>query len=450
MGRLFGTDGARGVANSELTCELAMNIGRAAAMVLSSPENRHPLVVIGKDTRISCNMLEAALVAGLCSVGANVLLLGVIPTPAVAYLVQRYKADAGVMISASHNPCEFNGIKLFNSEGYKLPDEVEEKIEAIVLDGAETPPCPTGGEIGRVTTCENATEDYIKYLLRTTSVDLTGMRLLIDCANGAASATAASLFTRLGADCIMVNNHPNGVNINEKCGSTHIELLSSQVKANKCFAALAFDGDADRCLALDENGNLIDGDQIMVALGLYLQEQGQLDHNTIVATVMSNFGFFGACKELGINTVATKVGDRYVLEEMLKSGYVIGGEQSGHVILKQFATTGDGQLTAVQLLTACRNKGWKMSKLAELMPRFPQVIVNVKADAAGKAAYAANQELAAEIEAANQAMDGNGRILIRPSGTEPVIRVMVEGKDFDAINKIALDLAEKIKKAIGG
>lgn len=448
MGRLFGTDGARGVANSELTCEMAMAIGRAAAMVLLETEHRRPRVVIGKDTRVSSDMLEAALVAGLCSVGADVSLLGVVPTPAVAYLVKHYEADAGVMISASHNPCEYNGIKLFNGEGYKLSDELEEEIEAIVLDGAQTPPCPTGGDVGRVNRCKNAVDDYVRHLLTVTDVDLRGMRLAVDCANGSASATARKLFSALGADCVFLNDQPDGVNINENCGSTHIEQLSDFVKKLKFFAGVAFDGDADRCLAVDEQGNLVDGDKIIAALALDMKEKGELPGDAAVVTVMSNLGFFRCCEENGIAAVSTKVGDRYVLEEMVKSGYMIGGEQSGHIIFLKHATTGDGQMSAIKLLSVCREKGWKLSRLAGVMERYPQVMLNVRATAEQKAKYAADEKLAAQIKAAGDSLGRDGRVLVRVSGTEPLLRVMVEGKDFDTINDLAVDLAEKIKAAI--
>ena len=441
MGRLFGTDGARGVANSELTCELAMAIGRAAAMVLIEVEHRRPRVVIGKDTRVSSDMLEAAIVAGLCSVGADAVLLGVVPTPAVAYLVKEYGADAGVMISASHNPCEYNGIKIFNGEGYKLSDALEEEIEAIVLDGAKTPPCPTGGEIGRITRCETAVDDYVRHLLSITDVSLRGMRLAVDCANGSASATARKLFSALGADCVFLNDQPDGVNINADCGSTHIEQLAEFVKKLKYFAGVAFDGDADRCLAVDEQGNLVDGDKIIAALALDMKEKGELDGNAAVATVMSNLGLFRFCEEHGITPVTTKVGDRYVLEEMLKSGYAIGGEQSGHIIFRHHATTGDGQMSAVKLLAMCRERGQKLSAVGGMMERYPQVMINVKADAK----YTADAELAAAVEKAGAGLGRDGRILVRPSGTEPLIRVMVEGRDFDVINKLAVELAETIQ-----
>lgn len=448
MGRLFGTDGARGVANTELTCEQAMAIGRAAAMVLIQVEHRRPCVLIGKDTRVSSDMLEAALVAGLCSVGADVRLLGVVPTPAVAYLVGKYGADAGIMISASHNPCEYNGIKLFNGEGYKLSDELEEQIEAIVLDGAQTPPCPTGGDIGRVSRCDRAVDDYVSHLLSVTDVDLRGMRLAVDCANGSASATARKLFSALGADCVFLNDQPDGVNINENCGSTHIEKLAEFVKKLKFFGGVAFDGDADRCLAVDEQGNLLDGDKIIAALASDMKEKGELDGNAAVVTVMSNLGFFRYCEANGITPVSTKVGDRYVLEEMLNSGYSIGGEQSGHIIFRHYATTGDGQLSAVKLLSMARERGWKLSRIGAMMERYPQVMINVRADAAQKAKYAADTALAEEIEKAGAALGRDGRVLVRVSGTEPLLRIMVEGKDFDTINRLAVELGEKIKEAI--
>ena len=448
MGRLFGTDGARGVANTELTCELSMSIGRAAAMVLIESAHRRPRVVIGKDTRASSDMLEAALTAGLCSVGADVMLLGVVPTPAVAYLVKEYEADAGIMISASHNPCEYNGIKIFNGEGYKLSDALEEEIEAIVLDGAQTPPAPTGGAVGRVSTCKNAVDDYVRHLLSVTDVDLRGMRLAVDCANGSASATARKLFSALGADCVFLNDQPDGVNINENCGSTHIEQLADFVKKLKYFAGVAFDGDADRCLAVDEQGNLVDGDKIIAALALDMKEKGALTGDAAVVTVMSNLGFFRCCESNGVNPVSTKVGDRYVLEEMLKSNYKIGGEQSGHIIFLDHATTGDGQLSAVKLLSLCREKGQKLSKIGAVMERYPQVMMNVKADADQKARYAADTSLADKIKAANDTLGRDGRVLVRVSGTEPVIRVMVEGREFDEINRLAVELAEEIKTAL--
>ena len=449
MGRIFGTDGARGVANTDLSCELAMSIGRAAAMVLIDVQRRRPRVLIGKDTRVSSDMLEAALIAGLCSVGADVITLGFVPTPAVAYLTCLYKADASIMISASHNPCEYNGLKIFNSEGYKLSDALENEIEEIVLDGTRKPAAPTGGKIGRVTRCKSAVEDYVKYIKSTTNVSLHGMKLAIDCANGAASETARLLFPALGADCMFLSDHPDGININEGCGSTHIDRLSEIVSKLDFDAGIAFDGDADRCLAVDEKGGLVDGDQIIAILATDLHSKAKLDGGAAVVTVMSNLGLFRYFEEAGILPVTTKVGDRYVLEEMRRSGYAIGGEQSGHVIFRHYATTGDGQLTAVQMLASCREQGKKMSELGGLMKRFPQVMKSVKADTDAKARFNADEELAEMIKTAGEGLGREGRVLVRVSGTEPVIRVMVEGSDFDAIDKVANELADAIVKKLG-
>ena len=450
MGRLFGTDGARGVANTELTCELAMQIGRAAAEVLITADGKRPKVLIGKDTRASGDMLESALSAGLCSVGADVYLLGVVPTPAVAFLAKAYAADAAVMISASHNPCEYNGIKIFNGEGYKLSDALEEQIEAIVLDHAVELPTPVGGAVGRVTVCEKAADDYIRHLLSTVSVDLNGLHIAVDCANGSASVTAKKLFSALGVRCEVLSCTPDGVNINDNCGSTHMEQLVAYVKKHKLDGGVAFDGDADRCLAVDENGNILDGDQMIAAVAYDLKERGELRGNTAVVTVMSNLGFFRYCESAGIDVASTKVGDRYVLEEMLKNDFVIGGEQSGHIIMRQFATTGDGQLSALHLLSMARRLGWKLSRVGALMQRYPQVLANVRADADAKAKYAADEGIAKLIDDTNKALDRDGRVLVRPSGTEPLIRVMVEGKDFDVINQAAVTICDAIKNLIGG
>lgn len=449
MGRLFGTDGARGVANRELTCELAMNIGRAAAKVLISAEHRRPKILVGKDTRASGDMLETALAAGLCSVGADVYQLGVVPTPAVAYLVKEYGAQAGVMISASHNPCEYNGIKIFNGDGYKLSDTLEEEIEAIVLDGAECLPSPEGGDVGRVHVCDTAVQDYVRHVQSVAEGDLKGMKLAVDCANGSASATARALFSALGADAVYLNEEPDGVNINENCGSTHIDKLAAYVREHDCFAGVAFDGDADRCLAVDENGKVVDGDQIMAALALDMKDKGELAGDVVVGTVMSNLGFKRCCEENGIRAVATKVGDRYVLEEMIRGGYALGGEQSGHIILLRHATTGDGQMSAVKLLAACRRREMSLSKLCGIMEHYPQVMKNIRADNAQKAAYNADETLAALIREADEALGREGRVLVRQSGTEPLIRVMVEGKDFNEIDRLASRLADQIAAAIG-
>ncbi|MGI6264068.1 MAG: phosphoglucosamine mutase [Acutalibacteraceae bacterium] len=444
MGRLFGTDGARGVANRELTPELAMNIGRAAAKVLISAEHRRPKILVGKDTRASGDMLETALAAGLCSVGADVVLLGVVPTPAVAFLVKAYDAQAGVMISASHNPCEYNGIKIFNGEGYKLPDALEEQIEAIVLDGAGEVPCPEGGDVGRVTVCDTAVADYVAHVASVAECPLTGMRIAVDCANGSASATARALFAALGADAIILNDQPDGVNINENCGSTHIEALGAFVKEHGLEGGVAFDGDADRCLAVDENGAVIDGDQIMAALALDMKEKGELAGNAVVGTVMSNLGFRRCCEQNGITPIAAKVGDRYVLEEMRAHGYALGGEQSGHIILLRHATTGDGQMSAVKLLTACRRKGMALSQMGGVMERYPQVLKNLRVTPEQKAAFTQSEPAKRAIDAADAALGEDGRVLVRLSGTEPLIRVMAEGKRLDEIDRLVNDLADEI------
>lgn len=448
MGKLFGTDGARGVANTELTCELAMNIGRAAALVLTEETHRRPQIIIGKDTRISSDMLEGALTAGICSVGADVMQLGVVPTPAVACLVRKYHADAGVMISASHNPVEYNGIKIFNGEGYKLPDRIEDKIEALVLDAKPIPVTWQGGEVGRVRRGISAVQDYVADLLTTVEGDLSGLRIAVDCANGSASATAPLLFSTLGAECDILFANPDGVNINHDCGSTHIATLAEFVKENHYDIGVAFDGDADRCLAVDETGELIDGDKLIAIYAYYLKKAGRLKRNTMVATVLSNLGFSRFGEKNGINVVKTQVGDRYVLEEMLRSGYCLGGEQSGHVIFLDYATTGDGQLSALQLLSILKRSGQKASELAALMQVYPQTMVNVKVGAGAKERLKDDAEIAAAVKSAEESLKGDGRVLVRPSGTEPLIRIMVEGRDQDEIERLADSLAAVITKRL--
>ena len=449
MGRLFGTDGARGVANTELTCELAMEIGRAAAMVLTEMTQRRPQIVIGMDTRISSDMLESALTAGICSVGADAVRLGVIPTPAVAYLVQKYHADAGVVISASHNPVEYNGIKIFNGDGYKLSDALEEKIEAIVLDHSEQPPLPQGGQVGRVVPAKNAVKDYVEHLARTIHGDLDGLRIAVDCANGAASATAPLLFSRLGAECEIINAHPDGVNINNRCGSTHIDELRRFVTENACDIGVAFDGDADRCLAVDENGDVIDGDRLIAVFALALKRAGKLPKDTAVVTVMSNIGFFRFARQYGIQVATTTVGDRYVLEEMFRNGYAVGGEQSGHIIFLDHATTGDGQLTAIQLLSILRHSGRTASRLASVMECYPQVMVNVPVSEEFKSRLMEDAELRGAVRTAEESLAGDGRVLLRASGTEPLIRVMVEGREAARIQELADGIADRIREKLG-
>lgn len=448
MGRLFGTDGVRGIANSELTCELALKIGRAAAMVLTDNNHRHPKILIGKDTRLSSDMLENALTAGLCSVGANVVQLGVVPTPAVAFLVGKYKADAGVMISASHNPCEFNGIKIFSGDGYKLPDALEEQIEAIVLDQAAKPQCPTGGDVGSVSFADNTVRDYVNHIKCTVPFALDGMKIALDCANGSASRTAELLFTELGATCYMLSDKPDGTNINDNCGSTHMENLMQYVKENHLDAGIAFDGDADRCLAVDEKGQMVDGDFLMAICAADLKSRGKLAKDAAVGTIMTNLGFIRFCEENDMKFAATKVGDRYVLEEMLLEHYNFGGEQSGHIIFLDFATTGDGELTAAQLLSILHRREANLSSLATLMTRFPQVIVNVPVSPDGKLRFYTDTEVKAAIEKVTATLGDKGRILVRPSGTEPLLRVMVEGEDHDYIGVLANSVADVVRERL--
>lgn len=448
MGRLFGTDGARGVANSEITCELAMQIGRAAAMVLTENLEHRPKVMIGMDTRASGEMLESAIAAGLCSVGADVLLLGVLPTPAVAFLVKEYGYDAGVMISASHNPCEYNGIKIFQSTGYKLPDALENEIEAIILDEVKTPPVMIGGDVGRVTRAEHAVEDYIKHLLSTTDTRCDGMKIAIDCANGSASVTARTVFESLGAQCIVIHDQPDGVNINRDCGSTHMESLQKCVLENNCDLGFAFDGDADRMLAVDHTGNVVDGDKAIAVCAKYMQSQGTLHKDTAVVTVMSNMGFFKFCEDNGIHCERTKVGDRYVLENMLEHGYSIGGEQSGHIIFLDYATTGDGQLSAIQVLRVLAHTGKKLQTLADEMEVYPQVLINVRVSNYGRVRFADDKEIKNAIASAEEELGDTGRVLVRVSGTEPLVRVMLEGKDQQKIRELGESIAEVVRERL--
>ncbi len=445
MGRLFGTDGVRGIANAELTTELATGIGRAAALVLAKDGRRRPLFVIGQDTRLSSPMLEAALIAGLCSVGADVLRLGVIPTPAVAYLVGKYKADAGMMISASHNPAEFNGIKIFSGEGQKLPDALEEEIEALVLDGDADFPFPVGAELGKVTVATNAVKDYIDHLKSTVLYALDGVEVAVDCANGSAAVTAARLFEELGAKAHILADTPDGININDHCGSTHMEALSQYVVDHGLSFGVAFDGDADRCLCVDEDGQAVDGDQMMAILAADLKERGKLSGNTVVGTIMTNFGFGKFCDENELRFIATKVGDRFVLEEMLLGDFSFGGEQSGHIIFRDFATTGDGQLTAIQLLSYLKRSGAKLSEAAAIMKRYPQLSINVAVSAEGKVQFYTNSKIKSAINAAKKVLGKSGRLVVRPSGTEPLIRVMAEGDDDTLVREQAETVANVIR-----
>lgn len=450
MARLFGTDGARGIANADLNCELAMNIGRAAALVLTKGEEaKRPKILIGYDTRISSQMLEAAMSAGICSVGADVLQVGVVPTPAVAYLVKEYGCDAGVMISASHNPCEYNGIKLFSGTGFKLSDALEDQIETIVRGGVSLQ-LPTGGGIGHITVKQDAVEDYINHVISTVPEQLRfeGMKVALDCANGSASVTAEKIFTRLGATVEIMSNTPDGVNINDKCGSTYMEQLSAYVKEHEMDLGLAFDGDADRCLAVDAEGTLVDGDQLIAINALDMKEQGTLKNNTAVITVMSNMGFWKFAENNGITVRKTGVGDRYVLEDMLAGDYNIGGEQSGHIIFKDYATTGDGQLTGVQLLSVMRRKGKTLKRLAEVMKVYPQTLKNIMVTPVAKEAFGSNPGVQGKIKEIEHRLGDTGRVLVRLSGTEPKIRVMLEGENQQQIEAYADEILETIKERL--
>lgn len=449
MGRLFGTDGVRGVANKDLTNELAMKIGMAAAeILLKTSEDKRPTVMIGRDTRASGDMLEAALTAGFCSVGVNVLSVGVVPTPAIAYLVGKYGCEAGVMISASHNPCEYNGIKIFQSTGYKLPDALEEEIESIILDTPDKIELKTGGEVGRRTYCKTAVEDYIEHVVSVCEVSLDGLNIAIDTANGSASVCAKEIFTRLGAKCHMLSDTPNGVNINLNCGSTHMEELSEFVKANKLDLGVAFDGDADRMLAVDENGEIVDGDKVIAICATQMKQENKLSKDTAVVTVMSNMGFFKFCENNGIKCAKTAVGDRYVLERMLKDGYNIGGEQSGHVIFLDYATTGDGELSAVKLLETVVKSGTTLAQLSKVMTVYPQVLINVPVTPEGKMKYNNDEYIISAVQEAEMELHGDGRVLVRVSGTEPLVRVMLEGMDTEQITRLGNYIADVVKERL--
>ena len=446
MGKLFGTDGIRGIVGENLTVDLAFRTGKAIAAVLKEEKGSKPLVTIGKDTRISSDMLESALIAGICAVGGDVMPLGVLPTPAVAYLTVSKGADAGIVISASHNPYEHNGIKVFNQFGYKLPDATEAKIEEKILSFADIP-AATRGEIGVLHHgLRQAKEEYINHLAGTIESDLAGLRVLVDCSNGAASTTAPELFGRFKCFADFIHREPDGININDHCGSTHLESLAEQVVSGKYDIGVAFDGDADRCLMVDEKGHFIDGDKIMAVCGTDMKRRGKLNGNTIVATVMSNLGLHEFCRNSGIGLVCTSVGDRNVLEKMVECGYRIGGEQSGHMIFTEFATTGDGQLSALQFLQILAGAGIPASELVAPCPQYPQVLLNVpvSAERGVKESIMASEALKTAIAREEELLHGEGRVLVRPSGTEALIRVMVEAKT----EEIAQQSAEKLVKLI--
>ena len=448
MARMFGTDGVRGVANTELTPYLAMQLGAAGATVLANERSYRPTIMVGCDTRISGDMLANALMAGICSVGANAVYVGVVPTPAVAYLANKYKVDAGVVISASHNPVEFNGIKFFNGDGYKLSDELEDQIEELIKSGLKDVSRPTGSRVGKIKYRTDAREEYINHSKKQIDTDLRGMKIVVDCAEGASYYTSIETLRDLGADVIAIHNNPDGTNINANCGSTHMEELCARVVMEKADIGLAFDGDADRLLASDENGKMVNGDEIMAIVGNYMKSQGTLAGDTIVVTVMTNLGFKLMCEQQGIKIEQTKVGDRYVLERMREIGANLGGEQSGHIIFLDQNTTGDGLLSALHLLEVVKKTGKKLSELKKIMEVLPQSLRNASVPSHKKESYMEYPEIVEAIQALEAKYNGEGRVLIRPSGTEPMVRVMIEGRDQAEIDMDARDLADLIEQTV--
>lgn len=447
MGKLFGTDGVRGIANKDLSSDLAYKLGRVGGYFLTKGKKR-PKMVVGMDTRISGDMLEGALSAGLNSAGIDVLYLGVLPTPAVACLIKILDADGGVMITASHNPVEYNGIKFFNEYGLKLTDEMENSIEEYILNNIDIDYQPISGDLGRKIRVENPVRKYMDYLKDTVDVDLTGMKIAVDCGNGATYKAAPELLHELGAQVYVIHNDPNGININVNCGSTKPEEIQKLVLETGADAGLSFDGDADRLIASDENGNIVDGDHVLAICGTCMKENGKLKSNTIVGTVMSNLGLDICLKENNIDIIKTKVGDRYVLEEMLNGGHSLGGEQSGHIIFLDYNTTGDGLLTAIQLLSVIKQKNLKLSKLAEIMISMPQVLINAHVSDEKKNNYLEDEDIKNKIEEIEKHFDKKGRVLIRPSGTEPLVRVMIEGENQEEINQYATELSKLIEQRL--
>ena len=449
MARLFGTDGVRGEANISLLPEMAYRLGRAATIYFGKESEEQPLILIGRDTRLSGEMFEAALTAGICSAGGRAMLAGVIPTPAIAYLARRHKAKAGIVISASHNPFYDNGIKFFGGDGYKLPDAVEDELEAIVhqLENDDDLARPSGDRIGHIEYRTDLLNEYVEFVLSTCQERFDGMKIVMDCANGAAYEVMPRILRELGAKVKIIHALPNGVNINDHCGSTHLESLQKAVVENEADFGIANDGDADRCLCVDEKGQVIDGDHILVMCAQDMMKKGTLPYNTVVTTVMANIGFHKAIKEAGGRAEITQVGDRYVLENMLKNGYKIGGEQSGHIIFTDYSTTGDGPITALQVLASLKRSGRKASELTALMTTYPQLLVNVRV--ATKDGWEENQAIKDAIEAGNKELGDDGRILVRPSGTEPLIRVMAEGPDQAQLDSICHRIADVVKAEQG-
>ena len=449
MSRLFGTDGVRGIANSELTPELAFNLGKAGAHVLSKTHGK-PVILIGMDTRVSGDMLENALTAGILAVGGNVIKAGIIPTPAVAYLVRHYNADAGIVISASHNTFEYNGIKFFNGQGFKLDDDLEDEIEDIIVRDIDANKHITGDAIGKCLEAdESALDLYVEFLKKSTDANMKGVKVVLDCANGASYKAAERVFKDLGAKVKVIGNNPNGININDGCGSTHPEKLQKAVVDEGAFMGLAFDGDADRLIAVDEKGRIMDGDKLMCICAEHLKKKGKLPDNKITATVMSNLGLHKYMESIGCTVDVTGVGDRYVLESMLKTGCVLGGEQSGHIIFLDRTTTGDGTMSALQVMEAVLDSGKKPSELSDAITIYPQVLKNAKVREDKKNKYERDDDIMNAISKVEDEMEGRGRVLIRPSGTEPLVRVMLEGEDVDHITKLAEDLAALFEKKLG-
>ena len=449
MARLFGTDGVRGEANVTLLPEMAYRLGRAATIYFGKESEEQPLIIIGRDTRISGEMFESALTAGICSAGGRAMLAGVIPTPAIAYLARKHKAKAGIVISASHNPFHDNGIKFFGGDGYKLPDAVEDELEAIVhqLETDDNYPRPTAEHIGHIEYRTDLLNQYMEFVLSTCKERFDGVKVVLDCANGAAYEAMPKILRRLGANVKVIHALPNGTNINDGCGSTHLESLQKAVLENGADFGIAHDGDADRCLCVDEKGQVIDGDHILVMCAMDMMKEGKLPYNTVVTTVMANIGFHQAIKKAGGRAEITKVGDRYVLENMLKNGYKIGGEQSGHIIFTDYSTTGDGLITALQVLSSLKRSGRKASDLTALMTTYPQLLVNVKV--ATKEGWETNEAIKEAIAEGDKELGENGRILVRPSGTEPLIRVMAEGPDQAQLDRICHAIADVVKKEQG-
>ena len=453
MRKYFGTDGIRRIANSELTPELVYKVAKAGAYVLSKHSNHTPTIFIGRDTRISGTLIESAMTAGFLSYGANVKRLGVIPTPGVAYLTKRFKADASVVISASHNTFEFNGIKYFSNKGMKIPDTLEEEIEEVMDSGKIDELSAVSDKIGVAEDRQDLLEEYVYFFRKNFEEDIENLDkdnfvVAIDTANGATSCVAEKVFTKLGIKHYIINNNPDGININDKCGSTHMEGLQKFVVEHKCNLGIAYDGDGDRCLAVNEKGELVDGDCIMAIISNYLKEKGKLNKDTLVATVMSNLGLRKYAEENGIHFEATKVGDRYVLENMLENGYNLGGEQSGHIILLDYNPTGDGILTSLMLIKILLEKKASVSKLCEIIKIYPQVLINAKVSADKKYVYEKDPEIKTRIDELEKEFSGNGRVLIRPSGTEPLVRVMIEGENQEYIKEKAESLAKFIEQKL--